>query len=115
MLSAAHCFHFGDDDAAEFWVSAGAVDFHDAPYNESIIAYTIHPGSKKRYPDDAHDDLAIIEIPSLVFSERIQPICLADAFKEVPMDMAWVAGYGAHDGKLSDFQPCGRQNGRQQL
>ncbi|KAI1706151.1 trypsin domain-containing protein [Ditylenchus destructor] len=104
ILAAGHCVdkHY-INDSRKLQVVAGALDITSKEAKRiDIESYEVHPdyvlmqeGTKLKQLDN---DIAIFKLSErLQFSDRIQPICLARSFQEVPdwrNESAVIAGWG---------------------
>ncbi|KAH7716618.1 hypothetical protein AAVH_15979 [Aphelenchoides avenae] len=106
VLTACHCTFDQFDrpvDPYQLWVAAGSADFLKSEHNATVKQLWRHP--KYESEDEAErrsNDLAILEIPQVTLGKSLEPLCIADAFEEVPDDMAYVAGYGLHNDHVND-------------
>lgn len=66
----------------------------------AVSEFIINPGYKT---DEAVDDVALLKLATpLTFDERVQPICLATHYEEVPGEEGFVVGYGRFNGMLEE-------------
>ena len=96
VLSAAHCVlnEFYEIPPGNVTIRVGAVNVTSAQ-DVAVTNFTIHPGYKIK---EAVDDVLLLELEtSLRFNERIQPICLATHYMEVPGEEGFVVGYGSYN------------------
>ena len=92
ILTAAHCYHGKNLNAADFFVTAGVVHVQDGAGQSAFVEkITLHESYN---PKTVNNDIAILKLKTpLTFNDKIQRACLPEA-SFIPTGKAVASGWG---------------------
>ena len=92
ILTAAHCYHGKNLNAADFFITVGVVHVQDgAGQSVFVEKITLHESYN---PSTINNDIAILKLKTpLTFNNNVQPACLPEA-SFVPIGRAVASGWG---------------------
>ncbi|XP_047998084.1 brachyurin-like [Leguminivora glycinivorella] len=97
VLTAAHCYNDGSSTAEAILVVLGSSQLFFGGTRVDAVDVIAHPGFN---PATVENDIAVVQVPSVVFSSQIQPVALPSG--EVNMDFAGYQALASGFGMTSD-------------